>query len=742
MTHRSDLTRNLEEAATRAEDYKREKEKTLLDRQREEELEFEKLKLEQTAKIQQTEQAAAKPTSKSNVRMPKLIITKYDGTYEKWLSFWNKFEAEIDSSDLPAVTKFAHLKELLEINVCESIDGLPFTSEGYQRAKNILTSNYGKISEIVRAYIDNLNALPVITGSQPRKIHKFCQTLNYNVQSLETLGKLSSCISMVRGVLDKLPGIKAELVSGKVGWQDWGFTELIRALEEWKAIHPLELAEKVSGKPQAPPPPRPPCHRSFCAQEREPARARHACVYCDCVTHRSWECDKITSPAERRQILQNKRLCFNCTGPKHSANNCSSRASCVHCKQKHHSSICDRQVRASQPRNNAGVALTATQDGEKVCHPIVLVKVNGVTCRALLDTGATLSYASGYLLDRLKLRPTRTHTRRIQTIVGVVTKRREIFNVQASDTEEKYAIPLSVTRIDRAELLSVENPNYAVMISKYPHLKGVYMEDTDLKKMLPVHVILGASDYARIKTRESQRTGAMGEPVAEYTRFGWTIMSPGTETDLDSMFLAQTVSNDYEELYRMDVLGLEDAPSGDQSVVYAEFREQLRRSPDGWYEARLPWKGHHPPLPSNESGSLKCLGSLVQRLKKTGRLDEYDAIIQDQLREGIVEEADMPASGKEFYIPHKAVVRENVESTKMRVVYDASAKAHSSAPSLNDCLEVGPPLQNKLWKVLVPGRFHPVALAGDIRKAFLQVRIHAQDRDALRFHWLEAKDPQ
>ena len=386
--------------------------------------------------------------------------------------------------------------------------------------------------------------------------------------------------------------------------------------------------------------------------------------------------------------------------------------------------------------------MTATQDREKNCHPIVLVKVNGVTCRALLDTGATISYASGYVLNRLKLRPTRMHTCRIQTIVGVVTKRSEIFNLQASNMEEKYAISLSVTRIDRAKLLSVENPNYAVMISKYPHLKGVYMEDTDLKKMLPVHVILGASDYARIKTHESQRTGAMGEPVAEYTCFGWTIMSPGIETDLDSMFLAQTASNDCEELYRMDVLGLEDAPSGDQSVVYAEFREQLRRSPDGWYEAHLPWKGDHPPLPSNESGSLKRLGSLVQRLKKTGRLDEYDAIIQDQLSEGTVEEADMPASGKEFYIPHRAVVRENVELTKMRVVYDTSAKAHSSAPSLNDCLEVGSLLQDKLWKVLVQGRFHPVALAGDIHKAFLQVRIHVQDRDALRFHWLEPKDPQ
>ena len=115
----------------------------------------------------------------------------------------------------------------------------------------------------------------------------------------------------------------------------------------------------------------------------------------------------------------------------------------------------------------------------------------------------------------------------------------------------------------------------------------------------------------------------------------------------------------------MDVLGLKDTPSGAQSVVYAEFREKLRRSPDGWHGVRLPWRGDHSPLLSNKSGRLIRLGSLVQHLKKAGRLDEYDVIIQDQLREGIMEEANMPGSGREFYIPHKAVVRENAESTKM-----------------------------------------------------------------------------
>ena len=64
----------------------------------------------------------------------------------------------------------------------------------------------------------------------------------------------------------------------------------------------------------------------------------------------------------------------------------------------------------------------------------MVVKVNGVTCRALLDTGATVLYASGHLLDRLKLSPKGTATRRIQTIVGEIAKRIEIYELTISDT--------------------------------------------------------------------------------------------------------------------------------------------------------------------------------------------------------------------------------------------------------------------------------------------------------------------
>ena len=53
------------------------------------------------------------------------------------------------------VTKFAYLKDLLVTKVRAEIDGLPFSSEGYERAKNILKSKYGETSEVVNAYVQN-----------------------------------------------------------------------------------------------------------------------------------------------------------------------------------------------------------------------------------------------------------------------------------------------------------------------------------------------------------------------------------------------------------------------------------------------------------------------------------------------------------------------------------------------------------------------------------------------------------
>ena len=178
-------------------------------------------------------------------------------------------------------------------------------------------------------------------------------------------------------------------------------------------------------------------------------------------------------------------------------------------------------------------------------------------------------------------------------------------------------------------------------------------------------------------------------------------------------------------------------------MVFDEFKERLTRSPEGWYETTLPWKANHAELPSNKAGSLKQLKNLSRKLQREGLTAQYDAIIQEQLTEGAIEKAP-PVSQpqKEFYIPHKSVIRKSAETTKMRIVYDASARATPDSPSLNDCLYPGPALQNKLWDVLIQQRAYPVVLVGDIKKAFLQIRIHESERDALRFHWQTDSDSE
>ncbi len=95
------------------------------------------------------------------------------------------------------------------------------------------------------------------------------------------------------------------------------------------------------------------------------------------------------------------------------------------------------------------------------------------------------------------------------------------------------------------------------------------------------------------------------------------------------MLLTQTNQSDYEQLCRLDVLDLEDAPEHDQRVDYNEFKEQLTRNPECWYETGLPWRGNFPTLPTNERGSRRRLESLVTKLKRESLTSEYDAIIQE-----------------------------------------------------------------------------------------------------------------
>ena len=76
---------------------------------------------------------------------------------------------------------------------------------------------------------------------------------------------------------------------------------------------------------------------------------------------------------------------------------------------------------------------------------------------------------------------------------------------------------VEVTKVDKGELLILENPKYQEVIARNPHLSGVVMNDVDTKSRLPVHIILGAGDFAKLKTESVPKIGEPGQPVAELT---------------------------------------------------------------------------------------------------------------------------------------------------------------------------------------------------------------------------------
>ena len=111
----------------------------------------------------------------------------------------------------------------------------------------------------------------------------------------------------------------------------------------------------------------------------------------------SSSCDKTLVVDEKKTILKENKLCYTCTGKYHSDAECRSKRSCNNCNQSRHISICNKKMES---------ILTLTSLGENnVIYPDVVVLINGIKCRALLDPRARCSYVSSTIAKLLKILP-------------------------------------------------------------------------------------------------------------------------------------------------------------------------------------------------------------------------------------------------------------------------------------------------------------------------------------------------
>ena len=148
-----------------------------------------------------------------------------------------------------------------------------------------------------------------------------------------------------------------------------------------------------------------------------------------------------------------------------------------------------------------------TTNTSLVTHPALVIEVEGIKCRALIDTGAGSSYASSKPISKINKKPIRKESKRIKTLMQSVVKKAEIYQFEIGDTKQAFKISIEKNKLEKDVLLELPNPNYPDIQKSYNHLKDIIINDTDTKNDLPVHVILGTGDYRKLRLKGGVELG-------------------------------------------------------------------------------------------------------------------------------------------------------------------------------------------------------------------------------------------
>lgn len=713
---------------------------------------------------------ATSPPLSNKVKLPKIALPRFGGNLLEWPTFWDSYASAIhDNRDLSDVDKFNYLRSLLERTAYDAIAGLTLSSANYAEAIGILKKRFGDQQLIISKHMETLLGIEAVKSDKNlRGLRRLCDEVESHMRSLKALGvKSDSYGAMLAPILlTKLPPDVRLIVSRKTGGSEPKVDQLLKHVEE-------ELAARERTAHNATPPPahkqdKPTATASFANTSRF---TTPSCCYCQ-QKHPSKDCTTVTSTTARKQILKTSGRCFNCLARGHLGRHCRSAGRCFKCKGRHHTSVCEGQDQRSakvdqslaqgsalnpnapsfaSTSNNfcAGSAKSVLLQTARACIYNPAAPHHSVEVRLLLDSGSQRSYLSERARRLLQLEPTGEQQLSIATFGSSQGHLRACPVVEVG-MRVRVSSPLRLSLFVVPMICEplITQP-IATCVAENQHLASLDLADySDGEASLEVDMLIGSDFYWDLVTGGVSR-GIQG-PVAIHTKLGWVLSGPVSAEELThcSANLVTThalrvdvqlgepdgLEEQLRSFWDLESLGI----VGAEKTLYDEFLNTVTVR-DGRYEVSLPWKEHHKPLPDNFQLSIKRLKGLLHRLKQTPNvLQQYDGIIRDQIKQGIVELVPdtTTASNLYHYLPHHAVVRSDKTTTKLRIVYDASARV-ADEPSLNDCLHKGPKFNQLILDILLRFRVFKYALTADLEKAFLQVSITEGDRDVLRFLWVD-----
>ena len=685
------------------------------------------------------------------VRLPKIDVPTFDGSILHWKSFWEQFSVAVHNRrDISDTEKLVYLRHSVKDGSAKNvIEGLSRTGEHYNEAIECLQTRFDRPRLIHQAHVRKVLDIPNLKDGSGKELRRLHDVAQQHLRALKSMGKEPSGAFITSTLELKLdPGTLFE-------WQK-------HSQDETDVPHYRDFLDFVNLRAQA----------SEGSAGEVPKRGTaktfsgfgggggsDPCVICKGNKHPLYSCSKFKTMTHEQKLaaVKGNKLCLNCLKPGHFVKACKSLHRCRDCQKPHHSLL------HSDGESNSGDNMSTQSTTDVPSHAAATVSANSLlmTCqimvvsadgssrkaRALLDSGSSASFVSDRLARSLNLPCSRQSTR-LFGIAGLrhgssshfVTK----FRV-TSRLDPKKSFDVSAIIIPR---VTCDLPAHSISVDRtWHHLEGLQLADPDFGHSRTVDVLLGVDVFVE-SLLHGRQVGPPGCPIALETEFGW-VLAGTVDKHPPSEYLSCHVSLlTGDELLR-SFWEIEEAPqedpvmSAEERAVVHHFEINHYRKPDGRFVVPLPKKMDGKELGETRSQAVRRFLNMERSLHSKKQFPEIATVMEEYFALGHAEQvpfADLQKSPQDvFYLPMHSVHKASSTTTKIRLVFDASAKSTTNV-SLNDTLMIGPNVHPPLLDVLLRFRLHEVALTADVSKMYRAVELAEDDKDHHRFVWRNRLD--
>lgn len=683
------------------------------------------------------------------LKLPKIELPKFDGSFQQWDSFKDLFVTLVhQNSDIPDIQKLMYLKSCLKNEAANIVKNLDSTGENYGTTWDTLLKRYDNITLKANFHLKCLFELKKITKPSA-ELKTLLSKFNQHLNSLKSLSeeKLTDIILIYvlaqKLDVDSLQQYELQRDQSKMP----ALAEFIGYLEHRSAA--LEVLPKTeSVKPIK-------NNRGHTYASLGGSKKQISCYVCK-EGHWVTKCPKFKNMdvKQRQELVDQKKLCISCLGENHNLEGCKyKKFGCKKCEKPHHYLLHREQAtKTGNEQSNVestlvtGITNTACATETKyILMSTVLVYITdhrGIKhhCRVLLDNASDRNYVSQNFVSEINV-PLEPCAWEVGGIGGKMTQVKGSVVLELESRVSDYKLKARFGLIEKITepMPHISFPKSAITWPRYADLA-----DPNFNERSSIDMLLGVEGYCEmiLKGKIVLPTNS-GRLILQNTHFGWVFSGAwSSNNELEMQTKNTTLLSQHNDLnetlsnfWRLEEVSQQSPLSAEEKLCEKMFSESVTRNDAGRYEVDLPIKSERLKLLGESySRALSCLLSLERRLGKNPRqYDEYRKFIREFLELGHAHWVDItPEVG--YYMPHHAVLKADSSTTKLRVVFNASAKT-STGVSLNDTMLVGPVVQSDLVSVILRFRKFQYAITADITKMYRQINIKPKYQLFQRILW-------